>query len=338
MDCSPAAVNATAPVAQPDRRTRDRRWPVVALITLILGLGPHVPSVPIDVLGLVPSAQALLPAVVAVAIILGTILVLVRAPKSGLVLLAGAVAAAAPQLLWSPGPSQASVSAQMTVMSLNVEVSGADTVELAERIREVQPDVVVLLEVDRVFIRALLDERPFEGIQGVSVIGAARGGVEGSVLLSPHRMHDEGTVPVAAEAGFEQPVATVEIPQLGSVRVAAAHPPPPIVGAGSWAGALDSLDTWQEAMTDRPLVLAGDFNASTAHPSFRSIAEGMRDTAVAAGPIPTPTWPMGSLVPPFTAIDHVMIRDLEPAHWQRFVVPGTDHAGVVARVALPAVG
>ncbi len=86
---------------------------------------------------------------------------------------------------------------------------------------------------------------------------------------------------------------------------------------------------------DEPLVLAGDFNASQAHPAFRLMADGLVDAHRAAGLGWVRTWPQGRRVPPFVQLDHVLERGFDVLHAGVVGVVGTDHAAVWARLALP---
>ncbi len=129
------------------------------------------------------------------------------------------------------------------------------------------------------------------------------------------------------------PSAVIEHPRFGTIRVAAVHPHAPVVdGAGKWKSILGSIDAWQSTHTDIPMLLAGDFNASHAHPAFREIAADFTDTSAAAGIFPIPTWPATGRLPAFTAIDHILVRGLAATGWQRVPVPGTDHYGIIATV------
>jgi endonuclease/exonuclease/phosphatase (EEP) superfamily protein YafD len=73
------------------------------------------------------------------------------------------------------------------------------------------------------------------------------------------------------------------------------------------------------------------------HREFRELlGTGLTDAAEAAGKALTPTWPVNSPVPPFVALDHVLVSgDITVAGFERVLVPGSDHAAVVARLVLP---
>lgn len=138
------------------------------------------------------------------------------------------------------------------------------------------------------------------------------------------------------EAGVvtqHQPTAVLTHPDLGPVRVAAVHPMPPHAAPHDWSVMLGQLGEWQREADEMPLVLAGEVNASTAHPQFRDLADGLASASLRWGILPQPSWPVSGPVPAFTGIDHVLVRDLRVLRSDRFTVNGTDHAGVVAYLA-----
>lgn len=83
-----------------------------------------------------------------------------------------------------------------------------------------------------------------------------------------------------------------------------------------------------------PAILFGDFNASLDHREFLELlSTGLTDAAQATGRSLWPAWPEGSPLPPFVALDHVVVNDhLEVGQFTTVVVPGTDHAAVVAEL------
>ncbi|WP_313822730.1 endonuclease/exonuclease/phosphatase family protein [Citricoccus sp.] len=242
----------------------------------------------------------------------------------------------------------------LTVLSLNAEYAGVDADALAAAVgaggaggtRDAHGssgvggvDVLVLVEADEDLVTALQERGALDGLpyRTETIPEEPQGGTAGgAVILSAHPLRSEGVLPrFATHRHFEQPVAVVEHPQLGDVRVVGLHPVPPIGDdfVPSWDDTLRGLDGWQAAHADLPLILAGDFNASLAHPQFRGLADGFTSAAAAAGPLPGPTWPVGTWVPPFTAIDHVLLRGLVPLDYERLDFPGTDHRGILTTVA-----
>ncbi|MFJ6415785.1 endonuclease/exonuclease/phosphatase family protein [Paeniglutamicibacter sp. NPDC091659] len=248
-----------------------------------------------------------------------------------LILLLGSIIGGIPLLV----PSEVSAEtkfAPLSVLSINVERGGADVSSLSAVIKNQEVDIAILIEADEYLIKSLLspDIKKMLPYRSGTV---SSGGTAGTAMLSkyPLQQEDEISVP-AGVTSFDQPVATVDHPQLGSIRIAGVHPYPPISGAIEWKKSLESINSWQSENTDLPLVMAGDFNASYAHPEFREIASSFTDTAASAGILPISTWPASGPIPAFTAIDHVLVRDLSTTSWERVKIPNTDHFGIIAKV------
>ncbi|WP_147917701.1 endonuclease/exonuclease/phosphatase family protein [Ruania zhangjianzhongii] len=320
--------------AGPRRRLRWQPWLTVPAVVaaVVVALLPHVAVVRPWV---VPSLQAVVPVVGLALVVLALVLALVRRWLPALVLVLGAVLGVAPALVPWPigtGTEQSAGGAELTILSLNVQYGRADRQAVVDAVTSHDVDVLVLLEADE----ALLADLAALGLAGQlphRTEPIASGGAAGSAILSAHPLQLEGRIRLPeGVAQFDQPVAVVEHPELGPVRVAAVHPVPPIDAVASWQASLRGLDDWQATHADLPLLLAGDFNAGYPHPQFRAIAADLTDTASLAGPLPRPTWPLGARVPAFTAIDHVLVRDLVPVGWEQVTVPGTDHRGIVATV------
>lgn len=313
----------------PGRRLVGAAVAVAAAVVLL----PHLPWV--DPWGLVPIAQALVPLLCTVLLLAAAVLLLLRRWWAALALLLGAALAVLPLLL--PPLSEHPDDAQekgLTVLSLNVQVSSAQPSQVAAQISETGAAVVVLLEVREDYVQEVLRSQPFGADVEVHRVGEASGGVVGSVILSSHTLADQGQVPRPAGVVTQhQPTAVLTHPDLGPVRVAAVHPMPPHAAPQDWAAMLDRIGAWQREQEGLPLVLTGDFNASTAHPQLRRLSQGLVSASPRAWILPRPSWPVGGPVPAFTGIDHVLVRDLRVLRSDRFTVDGTDHAGVVAYLA-----
>lgn len=326
------------------RNARRRRVKTAVLMTCaVLALGLAVlPHPAITVPWFVVPLQSLVPVVCLVAAALAVVMVVVRQHWAALLLLAGVLAGLFPALVPMAPPEAASgggeAATELTLLSLNAEYAGVDPAALAAVIKQNEVDVLVLVEADEGLLAGLRARGALDGLphRTAEIPETPQGGpAGGAVILSAHPLRSEGVVPrFAGYRHFDQPVAVVQDPGLGPVRVVGIHPVPPI-GADfvpSWDQTLRGLDGWQAGRSDLPLVLAGDFNASGAHPQFRALAEGFTPAAAAAGPWPGPTWPVGSWAPPFTQIDHVLLRGLVPQDYRRLTLVGTDHRGILTTV------
>ena len=217
------------------------------------------------------------------------------------------------------------------VAASNLQFGRADAAAIVERIRTLGLDTLVLTEltpeaadaIDAAGASELLPHR----------VGSPRVGADGTVILSRHSLTEVSAEHVPGL--FDQPVATVHAPH-GDYVVRAMHPYPPTSKlVRGWHRQLGEAADWvAEQPAHTPLVLAGDFNASQAHPAYRRLAEGMVDAQRATGSGWVRTWPQGSDIPAFVQLDHVLVRNGEVVDAGMSVVPGTDHALVWARLAL----
>jgi endonuclease/exonuclease/phosphatase (EEP) superfamily protein YafD len=103
-----------------------------------------------------------------------------------------------------------------------------------------------------------------------------------------------------------------------------------------WRSQLSALP----APGDRPLILAGDFNATLDHAQFRRLLRrGYADAASQAGNGLSPTWgPQPGRRPALLAIDHVLTdRRCAVLSTSAHLLPGSDHRALYAELRLPAV-
>lgn len=93
-----------------------------------------------------------------------------------------------------------------------------------------------------------------------------------------------------------------------------------------WDQQLESLGNWvdERSAAGEGLIIAGDFNATRAHPRFREL--GVKDCT--GHMAHTPTWPSQL---PVLRLDHVLTNGTCHDGGQ-FDVPGTDHRGIWADV------
>ena len=93
------------------------------------------------------------------------------------------------------------------------------------------------------------------------------------------------------------------------------------------------------AATDRPIVLAGDWNATTGNRPFRRLLRDHRlvDAHLAVGRGRACTWPAHrSPLPPLLLLDHVVVGGGIVVHGvHERPAPGSDHLAVVADLEIP---
>lgn len=164
-------------------------------------------------------------------------------------------------------------------------------------------------------------------------VGTPQRGGSGTVIRSRHRLSavDE----TSGARRFDQPVARVHA-RGSTYLLRAVHTCPPERGLSqAWRRHLTGLERWAEAQpSDEPVVLAGDFNASQAHPGFRGMLHGYTDAQRAAGGRWARTWPQDRAIPPFIALDHVLVRGAGVVSAGLEDIPRSDHAAVWSRLRI----
>jgi endonuclease/exonuclease/phosphatase (EEP) superfamily protein YafD len=310
------------------------------LLTVLLWAGAVV-AVPLlgvrwvdSTVGMVAVLQSLVPVTGVVVVVVVTIAAATRRWRitaAAGTLLAVCATLAVPSLI---GHQVAPGRDDLVVMSANLDYGGADAQSLVTAVRDHQVDVLVLPEVTPVAVERLraagLDSLLSESA------GQSRPGAAGTIIRSriPLSLLDPGLVHASPDA-FDEPVVSLHRP-AGDVVLRAVHSlPPSLMGAADWRSGLADLQAWRQRQpTDRPLVMAGDFNASQGHPGFRQVAQTMADAHRAAGQGWVRTWPQGRrLVLPFVQLDHVLVRGFGVVDAGVVHLPDTDHAAIWARLS-----
>ncbi len=219
--------------------------------------------------------------------------------------------------------------APFTLISLNMRAGNADPAGLARQARDA--DIVVLVEATPDGVARLGRYDWNERFRYVS--GSTEQGDSGSVIYSRFPLSDGGPLP---RSSFQQWAATADVPEIGPVRILAVHPCNPYCGGDKWDSEHADLQRVAEAQRqDRPLILAGDFNAIDDHgPMMALYRSGLTSAADLAGGGWLPTYPANSRVPPLLPIDHVLVNDrLTATAAGTFRLRGTDHLGLQVTLA-----
>lgn len=217
------------------------------------------------------------------------------------------------------------------IMTSNMEFGRAAAAPIMAAVRAHHVETLVLVEVTPDALRRL-DSAGLSTLMPHRV-GETRTDFRGTVIASSHPLvQGSSSVP---DGGAEMPVARVRTP-AGSYLLRGVHtyaPLPDLVP--KWRAGLDEVRTWRSRQpAGEPLVMAGDFNASTAMPAFRRVSSGMTDAQRATGSGWVRTWPNGRSYPPFVALDHILLRHFDVVSSGRVTVADTDHRAVWARVRL----
>jgi endonuclease/exonuclease/phosphatase (EEP) superfamily protein YafD len=121
-----------------------------------------------------------------------------------------------------------------------------------------------------------------------------------------------------------------------SLTIFATHMVAPWPGSTAvWQHDLQALGAILRS-TRGPMVDAGDFNATLDHPQFRRLLSvaNVKDSAQLAGDARIATFPADSALPPIIGIDHVLSRQAPAVSVMTVRLPGSDHLGLVARLAV----
>lgn len=282
-----------------------------------------------DAGGMVPILQSGLPLV---GLSLVPLLLLALLARAWLLVVATCLLAVPMALLaapwWLEGSAATASADDTVVLSLNTRYGEADLAELEDAVERLDVDALVLLEVTPDFATALDAGDIPRALPHRS--GGARPDAGGTLVLTADP-HDSVSVPEPTL--FDQVAVRVQA-EGTSWTLLAAHPPPPVLSR-EWRAELDLLGSWVEAQPDdTPLVLAGDFNASTAQPAYRAAFGQLTDAHQTSGAGWVRTWPRGSWLPPFTHLDHVLVREAAVVGAGEITVGRTDHQAVWARLSL----
>jgi endonuclease/exonuclease/phosphatase (EEP) superfamily protein YafD len=214
-----------------------------------------------------------------------------------------------------------------TLLSLNIRGSLGDPADIVAQAR--RADILILLETTPTAIRGLraagIDDE-FAYTAGEQSRGSA------SAIYSRFPLTSTQPLP---QTSFQMWQATAQVPQVGGIRVIAAHPCNPFCGAGYWPSEHELLQRVVAEDLNKPLVVAGDFNAVDDHLPMRELNRlGLTSATDIVGAGWLPTYPANTSIPPLIPIDHIMVDDqLTATSISRVHVAGTDHLGLLATLA-----
>ena len=230
-----------------------------------------------------------------------------------------------------PVPPPGATSPALRLFDANLHAANPDVAPIAEEIRAAAPDLVALQEVDP------------DGAAGLLRSGALAG--------FPYRVAEVRRGASGIALWSRLPLAEAEVLQVGDMpfiratvvlgdrrlRLYVVHAEAPVGdGRARWRAELRRLD--QELRRERrPLVVAGDFNATRHHPSFRRLlSHGLADAHERRGRGWAATWPRDRWpLPPLMRLDHVLVtRGVAVRSVREGVGRGSDHRPVVADLVL----
>ncbi len=219
----------------------------------------------------------------------------------------------------------------LRVMTVNALYGQADAESVVELVDSQHVEVLAVQELTPAFEEALADAG-LDDLLAHSFTVPADDGPAGSGLWSSTPLTDEEQL---TGTSFAMPSALVAVGGT-DVRVTVVHPHPPLpTETTTWRTELVAL-TEQVHSDSGPQIMAGDFNATYDHASFRELlGSRFSDATREWGAGPAVTWPEGSRVPALFALDHVVVEDDMPvSDVVSMLVPGTDHRALMATVVV----
>lgn len=220
---------------------------------------------------------------------------------------------------------------QLRVLSINVAKGTADSQSTLTTAREQNVDIVAIQELTPAFEQRLTegginDAFPYSVVRPGQ--GATGTGLWSRIPLTHSRALDS--------FGFACVAATVEFD--GSMfDVVATHITAPVQDQDSSAWISDLAEIGNLIQSNRyPTIIAGDFNSTLDHKQFRDALHlETADAAQQAGRSYVSTFPADWSLPPFTALDHILVpKPLRATDFHTVRVTGSDHLGIVSTLSL----
>jgi endonuclease/exonuclease/phosphatase (EEP) superfamily protein YafD len=263
-------------------------------------------------------------------VLLGCTVLLAIIRRYRWMLLAAALAAINGWTLWpylSIAETQTPVLPKLGIVSVNVFSGNQTPQKVLDYVEQIDPDLVVALEVTPDWEERLsaLDEKfPHQMVQ-------SRPGNFGIAIYSRLPLISSRFAPLSEENSAI--VARVEI-DGSPVTIIAAHPCPP---GGSRNTRLRNIQLAElarlAAAPEGPVVLAGDLNVTPFSPAFQTLLDdgGLSDPRLRTGL--KPTWPAGRRILQIP-IDHCLVGNGASARIGVGPDIGSDHLPVCAKIWL----
>ncbi len=300
-------------------------WALWALIRT-LGIGSGFP---------LEAMLAFTPLVAATAIVPLAVAAFARRWAAAAVAAAALIALAIvvlPRAFGGPTEAEGGEAAELRVLAANMKLGKAEPEPLVELVRDLDVDVLSVEELtpnlaaklDATGLRALLPDRVLATDE--------RSGGSGLYARSGLGPGDVGRLP----GGFPLIRQRLAVAGAAPIELLGLHTVPPISGqTEDWAADLGGIPPPVDAQLR---IALGDFNATLDHEPFRDLLDrGYADAGETLGDGLTGTWPANRRMPPFAAIDHVLVDErIGIREYSVEDLPGSDHRAVFAALALPA--
>lgn len=228
-----------------------------------------------------------------------------------------------------PSAAQATEPAQtLRVLAANVQVKNQNTAPLLALIRREQPDLVAVIETNRLWLQSL---KSIESTFPYSVQSRNAEGF-GVALYSKFPLTPD-IVATPTQSGFDFVVATVETPGK-PIAVMAVHPPPPI-RKSLFDERNQQLQLFNRYVqqSKRPIVLMGDLNITPWSPLYQQFARTSNLHNSRRGFGILPTWST-KLTPLMIPIDHCIVSpEIQVSATRTGRAIGSDHLPLIIDLA-----
>ncbi|QDV44671.1 Endonuclease/Exonuclease/phosphatase family protein [Stieleria neptunia] len=215
----------------------------------------------------------------------------------------------------------------LRVMTMNVLTGNRSYRQIVEEIRDVDPDVVAILELSRGLDDHLSDRLSLQYPHALT-----RPEDHGNFGIGIYSKH-----PFADAHAFElnEDIASIEAECLG-YRLIATHPLPPMGARGfrsrneHLALLAERIDRGRKRVPEQPIIVMGDLNVTPWSPHFGEFERRSGLRRAKQGLAVTPTWYAGgSRFPMGLVLDHILISpSLECASYRVGPGIGSDHRSV----------
>lgn len=262
-----------------------------------------------------------------------------------------------PSLAADRETSRETLPAQFAVMTLNCRYGQASAADIIDQIRSRHIDVLALQEVTDTLIDRLMQAGIGETLP-YRQLGVASSGDNGGFNALFSRYEPGASVPNVVDIpAADVPAITLRIEGEASetsteseesenskdspgrtITFCSAHPKSPMRGCQAWSAGILGLGalTQAQAIGDHNIVVVmGDLNSGTDHPSFRALLKsGFKDASLTQATGPNTTYPRW-LPWPRIELDHVLFTPgLKPSGVRSLMINDTDHLAVVATLTL----
>ncbi len=224
-------------------------------------------------------------------------------------------------------------SVRLRVFDANVEYSNTNLAGIAHEIEAAHPNLVTLEELSNGNLGSLLATGAMAAYRWKFVAptdGSNGFGVWSDIPLSGAQLW--------SAAGHPEVSGWLEPPGARPVRLYVVHTVGPVPGGvAPWHDQITAVAARLRAESSRPLLVAGDFNATWDMYEFQDILHlGLRDAAAEDGKGWEMTWSRQlGFLPPLIRIDHVLYsKGITTTSYRTGIGQGSDHRPVIAELAI----